>query len=190
MCHINDPDSAHCSIHERWVLRPLYRTAEDCVCMCVWGERQRAAEREYVWVLEQRSTTVFSAPLQSFFLDSRRAVGAFARSRLKEGSLLPQRRRRGQVFILNLAAAWLLGYAAAKTRPTENRPAQVRTRQTQLRDEDLSFIEPMLALGVFLFMEARTGQRGQWCLTKQVGPLQSLAPDPSSPLHRQYGSDV
>lgn len=131
------------------------------------------------------------------FLDSRRAAGAFARSRLEEGSLLPQRRRRGQVFVLNLclnqargATVWLLRYMSVKTRPTENWLAQVRTRQTLIWDEDLSFIEQMLSIGVFLFMEAKTGQRGHWCLMKQVGPLQSLAPDPSSPLHRQYASDV
>lgn len=72
---------------------------------------------------------------------------------------------------------WLLGYVTVKTRPKENRLAQVRTKR-KIGDTDLPFVEPTLSLGMFLFMEARTGQRGHRCLTKQVGPLLSLAPDP------------
>lgn len=71
------------------------------VCVCVGRETERHKERVRVGVGTKVDHCVFSSS-SVIFLDSRRAVGAFDRSRLEEGSLFPQRRRRGQVFILNL----------------------------------------------------------------------------------------
>lgn len=47
-------------------------------------------------------------------------------------------------------------------RPNENRLAQDKTRQRQTREDDLPFTALTWSLGVFLFIEARTGQRGHW----------------------------
>lgn len=109
----------------------------------------------------------------AIFPYSWREMGTFHRFCFDEGSTSVPPIWRDVHLNLHLiqvchVTVWLLGHMTVKKRPDENRSAQVKTRQRQIRHNDLPFTE--LTLCELLFIEARTGQRGHWCLVNRWDP--------------------